>query len=172
MASLRAAWQRLISSSPRIAWVVTAAAVVALLVSNLYWGSVVTQSGREISAQATVVALLVQGHTVTLQADRLAPDAIGFFRFDPSGSVAILEVSDLPQPPQGMVYQLWLIREGLRDSGGLFTVDEQGHGVCIVKATRPLAEYQAIGITVEPEGGSPGPTSPRVISGRLEPSSS
>jgi hypothetical protein len=37
----------------------------------------------------------------------------------------------------------------------------------LVHAPYPLAAYQRAGITEEPAGGSPGPTSPGVISGPL-----
>jgi hypothetical protein len=50
----------------------------------------------------------------------------------------------------------------------LFTVDASGRGVWVVRSPRPWKEYQAVGATVEPAGGSPGPTSPRVIGGRLQ----
>jgi anti-sigma-K factor RskA len=79
------------------------------------------------------------------------------------GDQAILVVYGLPQPPAGQVYQLWLIHNGQRDSGGLFTVDDKGYAVLLVRSLHRFSEYQAIGVTNEPAGGSPGPTGTRVL---------
>ena len=50
---------------------------------------------------------------------------------------------------------------------GLFTVDSTGYGQAIVIPIIPFAEVDAIGITVEPEGGSLDPTGANVLSGDL-----
>jgi hypothetical protein len=81
---------------------------------------------------------------------------------------AMLMVQDLPPLPSNRVYQLWLIRNGRRDNGGMFQVDERGYGMLEVDAPRTLEAYQAVGITEEPAGGSPGPTSRRLLGGRLK----
>ncbi|MFQ5657668.1 MAG: anti-sigma factor [Candidatus Methylomirabilales bacterium] len=62
--------------------------------------------------------------------------------------------------PTGKTYQLWLIRDGVRDTGGLFSVDDAGRAVLIVRPPQPLETYEAVGATVEPAGRSAGPTSP------------
>jgi anti-sigma-K factor RskA len=87
--------------------------------------------------------------------------------FRPESQVAALHVYGLPLLEEGKVYQLWLIWDGQRESGGLFEVNEEGEGTLLIQAQRALGEYQAVGVTVEPTGGSPGPTSPRVIGGKL-----
>jgi hypothetical protein len=50
----------------------------------------------------------------------------------------------------------------------VFRVDEQGFGLMRITAPRPFTAYQRVGITEEPAGGSPGPTSPRVIGAALQ----
>jgi anti-sigma-K factor RskA len=79
-----------------------------------------------------------------------------------------LIVQDLPLLPSDRVYQLWLLRDSTRDNGGIFQVDAQGFGMLLIHAPHPLADYRAAGITEEPAGGSSGPTSPRLIGGRLQ----
>jgi anti-sigma-K factor RskA len=78
-----------------------------------------------------------------------------------------LLVAGMPQLPPGRVYQLWLVAKGQRQNGGTFTVDAAGSGLLLVRSALPLTAYDAAGVTVEPAGGSPGPTSPRVIGGPL-----
>jgi anti-sigma-K factor RskA len=69
---------------------------------------------------------------------------------------AVLVTRDMPAPPAGKVYQLWLqdpagrmVSAGLMPSGGSQTVVLQGNA----------SEAKAAGITVEPAAGSVQPTS-------------
>lgn len=161
-----------------IAWGWLAAAAVFIAV--LGWNAALqmqlqaqTQTIAALRAQLTThetaVSVLAQGTPLArpLVGDAPAPQAQGMLYLDPEGTTGLLVVRDLPPPPPGKVYQLWLIRDGQRASGGLFSVDERGSAMLIVRAPQPLRTYQAVGVTAEPAGGSPGPTSPRIIGGRL-----
>jgi hypothetical protein len=86
---------------------------------------------------------------------------------NPDRQTGILTASELPPLPGGQVYQLWLIRDGQRTSGGLLSVDSRGAGVLTITAPEPFSAYQSVGMTVEPVGGSAGPTGSRVLSGYL-----
>jgi anti-sigma-K factor RskA len=149
------------------ALVALAASIVLLFATNLYWWNRTAAIEERIAVQATAIVALAEAPTVTLQGDVLAPEAHGVLYYRPEATVAVLHVYRMPPVEQGKVYQVWLIRDDQRDSGGLFTVDEEGEGTVLITAPRPLREYRALGITVEPAGGSPGPTSPRVIGGDL-----
>jgi len=75
---------------------------------------------------------------------------------------------NLPAPPSGRTYQLWLItREGQRISAGTFTPNPAGSAV--VTAQYPLAAdaLSMIAVTEEPAGGVPQPTGEVVIAGQL-----
>jgi anti-sigma-K factor RskA len=76
-------------------------------------------------------------------------------------------VNNMPALPADRVYQLWLVADGQRISGGTFRVDADGRGALLVQPPQPWSAYQRLGVTTEPTGGSPGPTSPRVIGGTL-----
>jgi anti-sigma-K factor RskA len=74
---------------------------------------------------------------------------------------------NIPVPPQGRTYQLWLItREGTRISAGTFMPDQSGSAV--VSAQYPLASdaLQMIAVTEEPAGGVPQPTGEVLIAGQ------
>lgn len=64
---------------------------------------------------------------------------------------AVLVVSGMPNPPSGRVYQVWVMGPHLPRSAGF----EPGSAPLVVNG---LAGAEQIGITVEPEGGSPEPT--------------
>ena len=78
-----------------------------------------------------------------------------------------LTVAGLPVLSPEQQYQLWLIVDGQRASGAIFSVNEDGWAKVSVDSERPLAEYGAFGITIEPTGGSPGPTGERVLGHEL-----
>ena len=86
-----------------------------------------------------------------------------------SGQAALLCVYGMPALPSDKAYQLWLIKDGKRENGGVFQVSDNGFGFLMVKPAHPLTDYSSVGITVEPIGGSPAPTSPRVLGGNLKP---
>lgn len=96
--------------------------------------------------------------TSTAKADILWNNQLG---------IAVVYVRDFPQCEAGMKYQLWLTKDGKRRSGGLFSVDSSGMGLLVVPLEQSIDLYDTIGITPEPDGGSPGPTAPPVVRGEL-----
>ena len=80
---------------------------------------------------------------------------------------ALLLVVDLPSLPYGMVYQVWLIQGNRVNNAGWFTVDSTGYGQTVIIPVAPFWEFDAVGITIEPSGGSIDPTGVSVLSGEL-----
>lgn len=81
--------------------------------------------------------------------------------------VAVVEFNGLPAPPQGKVYQLWLITPGGRaDAVGVFTPDSSGHTVVVVDHS--LQGYSVMAVTVEqgPSGVS-SPTQQPEMTGNI-----
>lgn len=136
---------------------VSAVLVLALAVSNLFlW-----QQLNQLRAQAGPM------RTVALVGTEVAPGAAATLVVSADGRQGALVVDDMPPLEGGKQYQLWLIEDGRRTSGGVFSVDEHGYGMLWVSAPRPLSDYSSFGVTVEPAGGSPGPTGQRVLAGRF-----
>ncbi len=156
---------------PRLRAWATVAAVVLLLVINGVWLARVQKMEQQVTLQATALAYLVDGEKVPLDGDAPAPNARGVIILRPDSNIAILHVDHLPSLPEDKAYQVWLIRGNKRDSGAVFRVQGEKEITLILRAPRPLREYDALGITVEPAEGSPGPTGPRVIKGTLQKSS-
>jgi anti-sigma-K factor RskA len=100
---------------------------------------------------------------VSLTPSEVAPDASGELRFDPAGGAATLEVWRLPPLPADRQYQLWLIRDGERDSGAVFSVNDNGWAELPIDQAQSPEDFTGLGITIEPAGGSPGPTGERVL---------
>lgn len=104
---------------------------------------------------------------VPLNATGSAPGATGFVVISTDGEDGALVVDGLPPLAETQEYQLWLIRDGQRTSGAVFATDEKSYGGTRIRAPRSLLDYSAVGITIEPAGGSPQPTGEQVLWGAL-----
>lgn len=104
---------------------------------------------------------------VPLTAAEPTSAATGFVLISADGDSGALVVDGLPPLGESQQYQLWLIRNGQRTSGAVFSTDEKNYGGTRIRAPRSLLDYSSVGITVEPTGGSPQPTGPRVLGGPL-----
>jgi len=74
--------------------------------------------------------------------------------------------SHLPPLDPGKAYQLWLVPEsGNPASAGIFEPDAKGNAMLMShKAPMPM-KPRTFAVTIEPEGGAPGPTGPQVMVG-------
>ncbi len=93
--------------------------------------------------------------------------ASGLLVISEDGEYGTLVVDGLTELSPSQQYQLWLIKDGKRTSGGVFSVQDTGYGMLRINSPEPLVDYQSFGVTVEPAGGSPGPTGPKVLGGNF-----
>jgi len=100
--------------------------------------------------------------TVSLKGTNVQPQAQGQLIADPTSQSAVLVITGLPPLEAGRTYQVWLIANA-PVSAGLLTVDANGQGVLIVTSTESIGSFKSLGISVEPEGGSPQPTGDIVV---------
>jgi anti-sigma-K factor RskA len=100
---------------------------------------------------------------IPLTGTDVAPLATGFITISADGINGTLIVDKLPRLSPEQQYQLWLIQDGERASGAVFSVDENGYRGIQIESAKPLLDYSSFGITIEPAGGSPGPTGERVL---------
>ncbi len=135
------------------------ALIVVLMVSNL----VLLGQVSTLKSAGGETALRV----INLAGTSNAPQATGVIIMSKNGEQGTLVVDRLPALDPKHQYQLWLNKPGERDSGGVFSVDDAGYASLWVWSRDPLAEYTSFGITVEPAGGSPGPTGQKVLGGSL-----
>ena len=104
---------------------------------------------------------------VPLRATGAAPHATGFVLISVDGDSGALVVDGLPPLGETQQYQLWLIREGQRTSGAVFSTDERSYGGTRIRAPLSLLDYSAVDVTIEPAGGSSQPTGKPVLAGLL-----
>ena len=77
---------------------------------------------------------------------------------------AVLMAEDMPRVPEDRAYQIWVIEDDVPKPGGLF--EPRGEHVAAV-VEMPLQEGDVIAVTIEPDGGSPQPTTDPMMTARL-----
>jgi anti-sigma-K factor RskA len=137
------------------AWGFAALLVVGVLfLSNLLlWRQV---SGLKSAASQAMPV-------ITLSGVPSMSEAHGTIVMSKDGKYGTLVVSNLLPLNYNQQYQLWLIKDGHRTNGGVFSVDYAGYGALIIHSAVDLADFDSFGVTIEPYGGSPAPTGERVL---------
>lgn len=158
-------------------WLVAAAAMIVLLLTNGYWLTRVNdlnqQQAQLISQQqSNDTPAFVLTSTSGLRWVRLPPaeetaDTSAFLMWNAESKIGLLYAHGFPKLAVSKSYQLWLTRGEVRKSVGTFTVDEQGKGAMLFSSETPIDEFTWARITDEPESGSPQPTGPIVVIGKL-----
>ena len=105
-----------------------------------------------------VKALEEQASSGYMQVIRLegmgsAAEANGYvmvFREQRHGSLAVTHAPVLGVDEQ---YQIWLVEDGVRVSGGVFDVNVDGYGNLMVSADMPLGEFDCLGLRLSRGGG-------------------
>ena len=147
-------WQRLNDFFRKLApvWVPVSLVLIMLLGGSnvLLW-----QQVRESSTMPSGEPV-----SIYLRGTDAAPEAVGYVIFDRGSDTALLVSYHLPELEAGRQYQLWLVRNGERDTVACST---GMYGAVMHIAPRPLHDYNWFGVTVEPAGGSPNPTGERVL---------
>lgn len=117
----------------------------------------------DLQVNQTAVALV--SYPTSEVARLQGEDAYGTFVFDPDLKVAVLYAWGLHPLPAGETYQAWLIDAGGgRSNAGIFQATEGDRfTVFVVNSPSPIGDFSGLGVTIEPPGGSSGPTGPRVL---------
>jgi anti-sigma-K factor RskA len=148
---------------PRWAYRLAAAAVAVLVVAVAGLGYVVIDLNDRLdetqaaSDRIAEVLAAPDASIVTSEADGVSGRVV----VSADRGEAVIVTSGLQPAPSEHVYQLWLIDDDGATSAGLFDTDADGRAVEVLAGD--LAEVAAIGVTLEPAGGSPQPTADPVL---------
>jgi hypothetical protein len=159
------------------AWLAAVAAILVLLVTNIYWLMRVEDLVRrqdELVSQFPVseTGAFVLTGTANLRWVRLPgpqenADRSAFLMWNAESKIGLMYARGLPQLPPGRTYQLWLTRGEERASVGTFEVDEEGNGALLFESVKPIDEFTWARITDEPAKGSTEPTGQMIVNGEL-----
>ena len=80
------------------------------------------------------------------------------------GDRAVLVVENMPPVPEGKTYQIWVIEDDVPKPSGLFEPNQDSVAAVV---EQPLDGGDVVAVTVEPEGGSPKPTSEPMLAAEV-----
>ncbi len=81
------------------------------------------------------------------------------------GDRAVLVVEDMPPVPEDKTYQIWVIEGDVPKPSGLFEPNQDSVAAVV---QHPLQSGDVVAVTVEPEGGSPKPTSDPMLAAEVK----
>ncbi|MEB2366996.1 MAG: anti-sigma factor [Chloroflexota bacterium] len=137
-------------SRSELGWAVAAAAVLLLIVTNVFW----------LSRPSTPA---LREMTLPTAAEGEATGATGRVIWTADWGEAVLIAQNFPELTPDAAYQAWVRRGEMLLSLGVFRVDETGRGMLAFDATLLGDTFDVLGVTREPLNGSPGPTSDPVV---------
>ncbi len=151
------------------------AAMIALVMTNLYWFARVNDLNRrqdEFTPQTDEDGAFVLTSTSNLRWVRLPPtdeksEASAFLMWNAESKIGLLYARGFPELTAGKSYQLWLTRGEIRASAGTFRVNDEGIGALLFNITEPIDQFTWARITAEPENGSDQPSDAVVVVGEL-----
>lgn len=176
------------SNSAIVPWMIAAASIALVAATGFYGLMQRQQTATALAGKAAADARVssLQRQILGLS-ERLAvlsaPDAVQIKlagQPDAPGATAsvvmsptkgmVLTARNLPQLATGTIYQLWVVTKTAPVSIGTFEVAADGS----VTGTMPLTpgastDPVAVAVTIEPAGGVPSPTGPKVLVGLLAP---
>jgi hypothetical protein len=118
---------------------------------------------KQLQTSQTALALVAypEGRTLTVTGQQAA----GTLVLNSELKSGVLFVWGLQILDGAHAYQVWLIQpDGHRVSGGLFRPEPgQPFVSVVIPSARPFSDFTGLGVTIEPSGGSPGPTGPKVL---------
>lgn len=149
--------------APWLAWA-GAAAAAAVAVVAVVLGLQLAEANQQLDEVATareqMESLLAAPDARTLVVD---DDAVGEVRLVVSAErgQAMLIASDMEPAPHEHIYEAWVIRDDEVAAAGLFDASADGRVTTLLEGDFTTAS--AVGVTIEPEGGSPEPTTDPVM---------
>ncbi|MFF7177239.1 anti-sigma factor domain-containing protein [Streptomyces sp. NPDC008121] len=114
------------------------------------------RAAHQARAETAGVAAVLAAPDARVTTARLRGGAVGTVVYAPSANRAVFAAADLPEPPDGKVYQLWFDDRGVMRPAGLLP---SGSAASATLLTGVVDRATAVGLTLEPAGGSPRPTS-------------
>ncbi len=162
---------------PSLAWSFAAcAAVLAVVfaVRSSHLQQQLNQQQQQIAslqnsaAHDRLVSGLLTGNDtqrVLLTEAQSASHPEGRVYYHPSRGL-LFYANNLPAVPPGRAYELWVIpTQGAPIPAGTFQPNGRGEGSVILPALPPGVTAKAFAVTLEPAGGVPSPTGPKVLVG-------
>jgi anti-sigma-K factor RskA len=133
---------------------------VSLMIGLFSWSLLLQREVRDLQGQSRE-SQTQSTRTITLQGSGTAEEARAEV-VALEGGGAVLVAENMPPVPEGKTFQIWVIEGNVARPSGLFEPKDE---TAVVES--PLEGADAIAVTVEPEGGSPEPTTDPILKAEL-----
>ncbi|WP_115788533.1 anti-sigma factor [Arthrobacter silvisoli] len=140
-------------------WLIAAAAAIVLAVGGVGIGSYV-------ASQNDPVKQILQAQDVHEATANVTGGGTVLLAISASKDAVVVRMKDVPPPPAGKVYQMWLIPKNGSAPVSQGTMDAEALSKPAVVSG--ISAGSSLGITVEPVGGSASPTFPTVAAAKLD----
>jgi anti-sigma-K factor RskA len=142
-------------SSPVMMWLPLAASLILVAAVGAYAVRLQTRLGELQSSMAVMSAPdLVR---IDLAGQPTAPQSTGRALWSRDRGM-VFATANLPAPPAGKVYQVWVVTAQAPVSAGLVVPDSAGGGTMYFYTPPDIPQPTAVAVTLEPAGGVPSPT--------------
>tara|TARA_R110000868_G_scaffold312764_1_gene573719 strand:- start:4331 stop:5116 length:786 start_codon:yes stop_codon:yes gene_type:complete len=116
----------------------------------------------ELQNKATETSLAVvrdvKNTIITLGGQAVAPESSAKVYWNKETQVVYVDAAGLPEPPKGMVYQVWALKLNPLTPTSIGLLDKFDENNQRIFAVNSTGDAEAFGITLEPAGGSLTPT--------------
>ena len=146
-----------------------AAAAAVLAVVSIGLSALLAQSSatrQQLDAQQQTITRVLTASDARTLAGPVAGGGRGAVVVSPSLGATVFVASQLPAAPSGHTYELWYLgADGSAVPAGTFVPGADGHAATVL--TGAPGQAAAVGMTVEPAGGSPQPTTTPILAVKL-----
>jgi anti-sigma-K factor RskA len=151
---------------PRSAWVPRLAGIAAAVAVAVAVALGITQSATQsrldhARAQEQAIEAVLNAPDARIATHRTSVGGTATAVFSEARHKMIFTTAGLPPLPDSKVYELWLMAPGSNRPAGLLPAASDGHTAPVLAAG--LAAGDRAGVTVEPAGGSPQPTTNPIL---------
>ncbi len=128
----------------------------------------VQQLQQQLEQEKSITAFLShpEVRVMMLAGTPKSPQASGKILWSAVEKKALFYATNLPFPPAGKTYQLWVITDKPFDAG-TFSVDQAGSAFLRIDSLTEADKAQKFAVTLEPAGGVPQPTGEMHLLGSL-----
>lgn len=119
---------------------------------------VATETKNKKSQSDLAIVRDIKNTVVSLGGQAVAPTSYAKIYWNKETQVVFVDASGLPEPPQGMVYQIWSLKLNPLTPTSIGLLDDFAGENNKLFAVNNTGDAEAFGITLEPSGGSATPT--------------
>ena len=146
-----------------------ASAAAVLAVVSIGLSALLAQSSstrQQLDAQQQTITRVLTASDARTLAGPVEGGGRGAVVVSPSLGTTVFVASQLPAAPSGHTYELWYLgSDGNAVPAGTFVPGADGHATTVL--TGAPGQAAAVGMTVEPAGGSPQPTTAPILAVKL-----